>query len=950
MKKIIIFSFFAILAISKGFAQSKINENGLNAQQTQTLETLFAKKGEIYFTFNVNSRDEISRLTKIISIDGVQNGVVNAIANKREFARFLQLGYAYTLQPNPNETVDIKNLKTIEVGSVKQLLTVWNAYPTYTAYETIMQQFATDYPNICKLVTIATLPSGRKILALKITDNPNAHENEPQFLYTSSMHGDEIAGYVGMLHYIDYLLTNYGTDVRVTNLVNSMEIWINPSANPDGTYAGGNATVTGATRANANNVDLNRNYPDPQDGPHPDGNAYQPETVAFMAFADTMNFVMSANFHGGSEVANYPWDTYVRQHADTNWWIRESKKYADTTHVHSPAGYFTGVNPSGVTNGFLWYEVNGGRQDYMNYFKHCREFTIELSNTKILQTTNLLNNWEYNYRSWLGYMEEALHGVRGIIKDACTNQPIRAKVFITGHDVDSSEVYSSRWLGNYHRPIYQGAYNITYSAPGYVSQTINNVTVADGQVVVQNIALSPAAPVANFTAASTNICGGTAQFTDLTGSATSWNWTFGDGSTSTQQNPTHIYNTSGTYSVKLVIQNCAGRDSITKNSFLTINIPTPPSVVVPAACAPATVALTATASGQVNWYSAANSSTPLASGASYTTSPLNTSTTFWVENETAGPLFHTGATATTIGAGGFFTGATYHYLRFNATSPFKLLSVLVNANTAGNRTIELRNAANTVLQSLVINVPAGQSRINLNFNVPIGTGLQLGVAGANSLYRNSAGAAYPYTLNNIVSIVGNSANNTTAYYYFYDWEITQPCTSPRIPVLVAVNQNTNTPTISQSNNMLTSSAATGNQWYSTSTGIIAGQTNQNFTPTASGTYYVVQTDANGCVSNSSNAINIIISGTSNIFGEKETIVNVFPNPNNGNFSLDLSGLAAENKTIILYNLIGQAVFSIKNTTEKMVYFNQKDLAKGIYTLKIFGENNQKIGTGRVVVE
>ena len=67
----------------------------------------------------------------------------------------------------------------------------------------------------------------------------------------------------------------------MNNLVNEIDIWINPLANPDGETRWGNQDVWNATRYNANWVDLNRNYPDPEDGPHPDGNAYQPETIMF---------------------------------------------------------------------------------------------------------------------------------------------------------------------------------------------------------------------------------------------------------------------------------------------------------------------------------------------------------------------------------------------------------------------------------------------------------------------------------------------------------------------------------------------------------------------------------------------------------------------------------------------------------------------------------------------
>ena len=89
-----------------------------------------------------------------------------------------------------------------------------------------------------------------------------------------------LLAFVLSLRLIDYLLNNYSVNDRVTEIVNNVEIWINPLANPDGAYTNNNS-VYGAIRYNANWVDLNRNYPDPEDGPHPDGNPYQIETEAF---------------------------------------------------------------------------------------------------------------------------------------------------------------------------------------------------------------------------------------------------------------------------------------------------------------------------------------------------------------------------------------------------------------------------------------------------------------------------------------------------------------------------------------------------------------------------------------------------------------------------------------------------------------------------------------------
>jgi hypothetical protein len=70
-------------------------------------------------------------------------------------------------------------------------------------------------------------------------------------------------------------------------------------------------------------------------------------------------------------------------------------------------------------------------------------------------------------------MEQSLFGLRGIITDSITGLPLKAKVEVLNHDIDSSHVYSSLPIGNYHRYIYQGSYQFQFSKSGYHSKTIN---------------------------------------------------------------------------------------------------------------------------------------------------------------------------------------------------------------------------------------------------------------------------------------------------------------------------------------------------------------------------------------------------------------------------------------------------------------------------------------------
>ncbi len=455
------------------------------SKNTEALvDKVFGDKPELYFTFQLTDREAMHQLTRIISVDQVKGGEVWAYSNKKQFREFLKLGIPYTVLPPPSsefkdETVDQVNTK---------LPLAWDFYPSYTAYENMMYQFSTSHPDICQIIEIGTLSSGRKLLAAKISSYVDSAMNKPQFLYSSSIHGDELTCYVNMLRLIDYLLSNYGTDPRITNMVNSIEIYICPLANPDGTYYGGNTNVNAAIRGNANVVDLNRNYPDPQTGPHPDGNAWQQETVHFMNFANEHHFVLGGNFHGGAEVMNYPWDTWATLTADDSWWYFVSREFADTVHEYSPATYMNDLD-NGVTNGYAWYEIDGGRQDYMNWFHKCREETIEVSNTKKPSGANLPTYWTYLNHSFFLFMEQCLYGIRGIVTDSITGAPLRAKVFIQGHDFDSSHVYSALPVGNYHRLLYQGNYNLTFSCPGYYPKTISNLAVAHYYTLVQDVQL-----------------------------------------------------------------------------------------------------------------------------------------------------------------------------------------------------------------------------------------------------------------------------------------------------------------------------------------------------------------------------------------------------------------------------------------------------------------------------
>ena len=304
------------------------------------------------------------------------------------------------------------NTKAINMASTPAEMASWNRYPTYSTYVTMMQQWAAEFPTLCRLDTIGTSYQGRLILSMEITANPS-DTTLPEFFYSSTIHGDEVTGYVMMLRLIDTLLHGYGTNPQYTDLMNTTLICINPLANPDGTYYYNNNNIRYATRYNSNNVDLNRNYPNPFATAK---DTLQQENQAMINYFDRHHFRLSANLHGGAEVMNYPWDSYTslqNPHPKSAWWQQVCQRFVDTSRTYNP-NHFNDTYSCGYTAGGDWYVITGGRQDYFNYYYNCRELTMEVSTTKTLSSNQLPTYWNFLQHSLVNYIAE-IHQIDKVV-------------------------------------------------------------------------------------------------------------------------------------------------------------------------------------------------------------------------------------------------------------------------------------------------------------------------------------------------------------------------------------------------------------------------------------------------------------------------------------------------------------------------------------------------------
>jgi len=113
-----------------------------------------------------------------------------------------------------------------------------------------------------------------------------------------------------------------------------------------------------------------------------------------------------------------------------------------------------------------------------------------------------------------------------------------------------------------------------YDAPGAytVSLTAANEGGQDTETKADYIVVSDVPPAANFTASVTSGAPPlTVAFTDLSvGTPNSWYWEFGDGSTSTEQSPVHVYQLGGSFTVSLTVTSALGTSTVTKPDYILV--------------------------------------------------------------------------------------------------------------------------------------------------------------------------------------------------------------------------------------------------------------------------------------------------------------------------------------------------------------------------------------------
>jgi hypothetical protein len=285
----------------------------------------------------------------------------------------------------------------VRTSSLQQVFrSTQSGYPTHDQLTQDLKNIAANHPGLAKMFSIGKSTQGRDLWVMKISKNVQTDDNRPEFKYVANMHGDEIVGREMMVLLIKDLLENYGKDSAVTKLVDTTQIYILPSMNPDG--------ATAVTRYTADYVDLNRSFPDWSTSDNlntPQGRAI--ETQAMMAWEKSRHFVLSANFHGGAEVVNYPWDSMAQPHPLDAQVKALSLAYANLVPYLRNSTSFQ----NGITNGWAWYQINGGMQDWSWYYHRDLQLTIELSETKWPDYSSVGGYYQANRAALLDFIAQA---------------------------------------------------------------------------------------------------------------------------------------------------------------------------------------------------------------------------------------------------------------------------------------------------------------------------------------------------------------------------------------------------------------------------------------------------------------------------------------------------------------------------------------------------------------
>ncbi|KAL5195336.1 Carboxypeptidase SOL1 [Glycine soja] len=306
-----------------------------------------------------------------------------------------------------------RHLLEDESQAQKSSVDLAQGYMSNDDLEWAIQEIGQRCSNISRIYSIGKSVNGFPLWVIEISDKPGEEETEPAFKFIGNVHGDEPVGRELLIFLANWLCDNHLKDPLATLIVENVHLHLLPSMNPDG--------FSLKKRGNANNIDLNRDFPDQFIFFNDDEDSRQPETRAIMNWLRDIRFTASATLHGGALVANYPWDgsddkrpfsghyiyvlafrpfsghcIYVlafRPFSVHYIFVERTKYYGCPdddafrfmSSIYSHSHYNMSSSKEflgGITNGAAWYPLYGGMQDWNYIHAGCFELTLEICDNK----------------------------------------------------------------------------------------------------------------------------------------------------------------------------------------------------------------------------------------------------------------------------------------------------------------------------------------------------------------------------------------------------------------------------------------------------------------------------------------------------------------------------------------------------------------------------------------
>jgi len=422
-----------------------------------------------------------------------------------------------------------ENFEKFQADRLGSRLDSMSGYHTYDEIVTELDNIHTQHPTITTAkFSIGQSIQGRQLWCMKVSDNPEVDENEPEILFNGLTHAREPMGMETCLYTLNFLTDYYADSANAIAAVNGCELFFIPCMNPDGYVYNQqtNPNGGGMWRKNRRNngdgtygVDLNRNYgwtwglDNDGSSPYTGDETYrgtaafsEPETDCVRQFFDAHHFIISTDFHTWQDIIIKPWGT---SYFDGDGLTAHDAIFS--MMLDSMAYWIHSVNLVWYETGTAWqllYNVNGGSCDweYGDTLQKGRVFAVstEIGNSSDYfwapqSRIDPLRRENHAANMFLTRIAASLPSdqsgrVMGTVRNATTEDPIQALVQVVG----GPQSTTCSPLGQYMLFLPgDSTYTLRYSLYGYVSQD-HTVYVATSDTTYQDVDLVPRPVVTVF--------------------------------------------------------------------------------------------------------------------------------------------------------------------------------------------------------------------------------------------------------------------------------------------------------------------------------------------------------------------------------------------------------------------------------------------------------------------